>query len=57
MDAVVARFGVPAYARVDLVRAGPDDHQVLEVELIEPSLFLPQAEPAAARRLAEALRR
>lgn len=57
MDAVVARFGVPAYARVDLVRAGPDDHQVLEVELIEPSLFLPQAEPAAALRLATALRR
>jgi glutathione synthase/RimK-type ligase-like ATP-grasp enzyme len=57
MDAVVARFGVPAYARVDLVRAGPDDHRVLEVELVEPSLFLPQAEPAAALRLAEALRR
>lgn len=57
MDAVVARFGVPAYARVDLVRAGPDDHRVLDVELIEPSLFLPQAEPAAALRLAAALRR
>jgi glutathione synthase/RimK-type ligase-like ATP-grasp enzyme len=57
VDVVAARFGVPAYARVDLVRVGQDDHQVLEVELIEPSLFLPQADPAAARRLVDALRR
>ncbi|MDT7578800.1 MAG: hypothetical protein QOK35_60 [Pseudonocardiales bacterium] len=56
LDVVVGRFGVPAYARVDLVRVGQDDHQVLEVELIEPSLFLPQAGPAAVERLVAALR-
>jgi glutathione synthase/RimK-type ligase-like ATP-grasp enzyme len=55
VDAVAARFGVPAYARVDLVRAGDGGHLVLEVELIEPSLFLPQAGPDAPARLAAAL--
>ncbi len=55
MDVVSARFGESAYARVDLVRDDDDRHCVLEIELIEPSLFLPQAEPAAADRLAEAL--
>ncbi len=43
-----------AYARVDLV---PDDHGspcVIEVELIEPSLFL-QYDPAACERFADAL--
>lgn len=54
LAAIGARFGTPAYARVDLVRDG-DGYRVLEVELIEPSLFLPQAGPAAADRLAEAL--
>ena len=54
MDVVARRFGVPAYARVDLVRAG-EGHQVLEVELVEPSLFLPQADHGAAARLAGAL--
>lgn len=55
IDVVVRRFGVPAYARVDLVRAGPDGHQVLEVELVEPSLFLPHAEADAVTRLVEAI--
>jgi len=55
VDAVAARFGVPAYARVDLVRAEDGGYLVLEVELIEPSLFLPQAGPLAPVRLAEAL--
>jgi glutathione synthase/RimK-type ligase-like ATP-grasp enzyme len=41
------------YARVDLVEPGPDRLQVLELELIEPSLFLPYA-PGAAARFAEA---
>jgi glutathione synthase/RimK-type ligase-like ATP-grasp enzyme len=57
VDAVAARFGVPAYARVDLVRAEDGGHLVLEVELIEPSLFLPQADPSAPARLAAALTR
>lgn len=55
VDVVVRRFGVPAYARVDLVRAESGAHQVLEVELVEPSLFLPYADPAAPDRLAAAL--
>ena len=55
MDVVVRRFGVPAYARVDLVRAGQDGYQVLEVELIEPSLFLPQTGADAVTRLVGAL--
>jgi glutathione synthase/RimK-type ligase-like ATP-grasp enzyme len=59
VDAVAARFGVPAYARVDLVRDGADGadggHLVLEVELVEPSLFLPHGGPAAAGALAAAL--
>jgi hypothetical protein len=52
---VAARFGVPAYARVDLVRAEDGGYLVLELELIEPSLFLPQGGPDAATRLAAAL--
>ncbi|MEU4423269.1 hypothetical protein AB0F81_21800 [Actinoplanes sp. NPDC024001] len=51
VEVVTARFGVPLYARVDLVR---DDHGrpcVLEVELVEPSLFLPQAPSEAVGRL------
>ncbi|MFJ4297349.1 RimK family alpha-L-glutamate ligase [Curtobacterium sp. NPDC089689] len=52
---VTARFGVLPYARVDLVRADDGSSLVLEVELVEPSLFLPQADPGAADRLAAAL--
>ncbi len=51
------RFGAPSYARVDLVR-GDDGHPcVLELELVEPSLFLAQADPGAPARLAAALTR
>ena len=52
VDHVSARFGVPAYARVDLVRGDDGTFRVLEVELIEPSLFLPYADDGAADRLA-----
>ena len=55
VDFVADRFGTPAYARVDLARDDEGRFCVLEVELIEPSLFLPQADAAAATRLAEAL--
>lgn len=55
VDVVVARFGTPAYARIDLVRADDGGHVVLEVELVEPSLFLPYADPGAADRLAAVL--
>ncbi len=55
MAVVAARFGVLPYARVDLVRADDGTSLVLEVELVEPSLFLPQADPGAPERLAAAL--
>ena len=48
--------GVPAplYARIDLVRDAEGRPVVLELELTEPSLFLPQA-PGAARTLVHAV--
>lgn len=57
IEFVKARFGTPAYARIDLVRADDGTFCVLEVELVEPSLFLPYADSGAAVRLAEALLR
>jgi hypothetical protein len=44
------------YARVDLARDDAGRPQLMELELIEPSLFL-RYEPSAAKRLAEALTR
>jgi glutathione synthase/RimK-type ligase-like ATP-grasp enzyme len=56
LAAVRERFGPTAYARVDLVD-GPDGRPVvMEVELVEPTLFLDR-EPAAAGRFADALLR
>lgn len=55
VDLVSARWGTPTYARVDLVRDDDGHHCVLEVELVEPSLFLPYADPAAAERFAAVL--
>lgn len=55
MAVVTGRFGLLPYARVDLVRADDGTSLVLEVELVEPSLFLPQAGAGAADRLAAAL--
>jgi hypothetical protein len=49
MRYVIDRFGTPAYGRVDLL-PGP---QVIEVELVEPSLYLAQ-DPGAAARFAAA---
>ncbi len=49
------RFGMPLYARVDLV-PGPDRTPVLlELEVIEPALYLSTA-PGAAERLVSAVR-
>ncbi len=48
------RFGTPLYARIDLV-PGPDGEPVLlELEAIEPNLYLGQA-PGAAERFAAAI--
>ncbi len=55
VDLVSARLGTPTYARVDLVRDDTGGFCVLEVELVEPSLFLPYADPGAADRVAAAL--
>ena len=55
VDLVSGRLGTPAYARVDLVRDDAGQFCVLEVELIEPSLFLPYTDPAAAERFAAVL--
>jgi len=46
----------PLYARVDVVRDDGGGLQVMELELIEPSLFFAQG-PAACERLAAALAR
>ena len=51
---VIARFGIPTYARVDVL-PGP---QVIEVELVEPSLYLAQSADAPerfARSIADAV--
>lgn len=45
----------PLYARVDLLRGTDGQPVVLELELVEPSLFF-DCDPGAARRFAEALR-
>jgi glutathione synthase/RimK-type ligase-like ATP-grasp enzyme len=45
----------PLYARVDLVRDDDDRPVLLELELVEPSLFLPQA-PDAVTRFTAAVR-
>jgi hypothetical protein len=50
------RFGPPLYARVDVLRSDAGEPAVLELELIEPSLFLDYA-PGSAAALAAALRR
>jgi hypothetical protein len=55
-DVVVRRFGHPLYARVDAVRSDSGAPVVLELELIEPSLFLDFA-PGSADKLAAALTR
>ena len=57
-EALVARLSAelqaPTYARVDLLRSAEGDPLILELELIEPSLFLDH-QPAAADRLIELL--
>jgi len=55
VDHVSERLGTPTYARVDLVLDDAGQFCVLEVELIEPSLFLPFADSAAVERFIAAL--
>jgi len=51
---VERRFGRPLYARVDVLRDGDGQPSVLELELVEPSLFLDYA-PGSAQALARAI--
>jgi hypothetical protein len=51
-----ASFGPPLYARVDILRSDAGEPAVLELEVIEPSLFLDFA-PGSAEALAEAIDR
>ena len=55
VQVVASSIGMPTYARVDLVNDDEGRPCVLEVELIEPSLFLPYAEPAAVDRFVAAV--
>jgi hypothetical protein len=44
----------PLYARVDLVRNAAGEFEVMELELIEPSLYL-RTDPGAPERFARAV--
>ena len=55
VELTASRFGVPTYARVDLVRGDDGRMCVLEVELVEPSLFLPEGGPDAVARFVDAV--
>ena len=56
MATVVTKLGSTPYARVDLVQDDDGRPRVLEVELVEPSLFLASAD-GSAQRFAAILRR
>ena len=55
-EAIAAIDGEPLYARIDAAPAPGGGPVVMELELIEPSLFFPQA-PQALERLVEGIRR
>jgi glutathione synthase/RimK-type ligase-like ATP-grasp enzyme len=54
VDAVTRLVGPTTYARVDVVDGSEENPLVLEVEVVEPSLFLTHC-PSAARRFASGL--
>lgn len=53
-EVAAERFGPPLYARVDVLRSDAGEPAVLELELVEPSLYLDFA-PGSPEALAEAL--
>ncbi len=55
MEAVARLVGPTTYARVDVVDGSAENPLVLEVEVVEPSLFLTHC-PSAAPRIASRLR-
>jgi hypothetical protein len=54
--AVAAIDGAPLYARIDMAPGPAGEPVVMELELIEPSLFFPQG-PVALTRLVQGIRR
>jgi glutathione synthase/RimK-type ligase-like ATP-grasp enzyme len=52
--ALAALDVVPLYARADFIRSGEDDFLVVELELIEPSMYL-RTDPEAPARFARAV--
>jgi len=55
IEEISARFGTPLYARVDLVGDSQGRPALLELEVIEPELYL-AASPGASHRMAAAVR-
>jgi hypothetical protein len=55
IEEVSARFGRPVYARVDLVTTPGGEPALLELEAIEPELYLATS-PGASQRLVAAIR-
>jgi hypothetical protein len=56
IEEVAARFGAPPlYARVDLAAGDDGEPRLMEVELVEPALYL-RTTPGAAERFAHAVR-
>lgn len=55
IDEITTRFGLPLYARVDLVRDDTGHPVLLELEATEPALYLATA-PGSAERFAAAIR-
>lgn len=55
LSEVSNRFGAPLYARVDLVDGPSGEPRLIELEAIEPRLYL-QFSPGSAERLAAAIR-
>lgn len=53
-EALAALSPAPLYARIDLVRDGAGDFAVMELEVIEPSLYL-RMDPQAPSRFARAV--
>jgi glutathione synthase/RimK-type ligase-like ATP-grasp enzyme len=53
-QAMATLHPAPLYARIDLVRDAMDDFRVMELELIEPSMYL-RTEAGAPARFAQAI--
>lgn len=52
---VCGKLGTPTYCRVDLVKLDDGQYGVLEIELVEPSLFLPFAQASEVDAFARAI--